>query len=127
MEKARVENADLTSEKEKLEVRVKELEGEITSLQAAKEEVPAENADMAKQAAEQAATIVCISRLSIHLITKFASRTLFERNAMSCWQRKKNGTKLLLRARLLLHLWITLHGKKKRRKLSGRGMKLPRN
>ncbi|XP_006462514.1 hypothetical protein AGABI2DRAFT_71914 [Agaricus bisporus var. bisporus H97] len=56
--RARVENADLTSEKEKLEERVKVLEGEITSLQAAKEEIPAENADMAKQAAEQAATIL---------------------------------------------------------------------
>jgi cell division septum initiation protein DivIVA len=127
MERARVENAELMSGKEKLEERVKGLEAEIASLQNAKEGIPAENPDVAKQAAEQAATIVSIPHLSPYSIAQLASRMLFKKNAMSCWQRKRNGTRLLLGAWPLPHLWIMLHGRKKRRKSSRPGMRPLRN
>jgi hypothetical protein len=97
MERARVETAELTSGKEKLEERVKELEAEITTLQAAKEGVPAENPDVAKQVAEQAATIVSKPHLSLHLKIHFVSRMLFKKNGTNCWQRKRSGIRLLPR------------------------------
>ncbi len=60
MEQSRVENVNLTAEKQKLEERVKELESEISSLQANKAEGAASsNPESAKQIADQAATIVC--------------------------------------------------------------------
>lgn len=60
MEKSRVENVNLTAEKQKLEERVKALETEISALQAAKggPEAAANSAETTKQIADQATTIV---------------------------------------------------------------------
>ncbi|KXN81784.1 Nucleoprotein TPR [Leucoagaricus sp. SymC.cos] len=69
MEQSRLENVNLTGEKQKLEERVKELEAEISALQASKatsETTAAGNAVAAKENAEQAATII----LTLAALTK---------------------------------------------------------
>lgn len=54
-----MENVNLTTEKQKLEERVKELESEISALHANKtEDTVSSNAEATKQIADQATTIV---------------------------------------------------------------------
>ncbi|KAF9452906.1 hypothetical protein P691DRAFT_659626 [Macrolepiota fuliginosa MF-IS2] len=65
MEKSRVENVNLTAEKQKLEERVKELETEIGTLQASKatlEGAAANDGEATKQIADQTTTIAALQK-----------------------------------------------------------------